>query len=185
MIIKEIPNFPNYVMYEDGNVQNIKTKNFLKMDKKFCYALVNCGKVKRFSIKTLYKLVFNKNFCYDYIEKINDDEVFKDIPGTKGLFQISNYARVKSLKGIYAKILKSFVTTKGYCRIEIEYNGERKKKFVHVLVAETFLEKPQGINIQVHHKNFNSQDNRLSNLEYLGAIDHLRKHNERRAKENE
>ena len=121
MIIKEIPNFPNYVMYEDGNVQNIKTKNFLKMDKKFCYALVNCGKVKRFSIKTLYKLVFNKNFCYDYIEKINDDEVFKDIPGTKGLFQISNYARVKSLKGIYARILKPFLNTKGYYRIDIEY----------------------------------------------------------------
>lgn len=186
MIYKEIPNFPNYVIYEDGRVQNVKTRKFLKQNDRCNFKLTNAqGQKKTVSQKSLYLLVFNKNFCYDFIEKINENEVFKDIPGTNGLYQCSNYGRVKSLKGRYAKILKAFINAKGYYRIEIEYQGERKKKLLHILVAETFLEKPPGDNMQVHHINFNSLDCRLSNLEYLSAIEHLKRHNERRAKENE
>lgn len=101
-------------------------------------------------------------------------EVWKDIPGYEGLYQVSSLGRVKSLpkrkgKGLgYVKdeeILKASVEKYGYARVVLHKDGVRKKCQVHRLVAETFIPHTDCKH-QVNHINCNKADNRVENLEW-------------------
>ena len=93
------------------------------------------------------------------------EEIWKDINGYEGLYQISNLGRVKSFYSGYVKILKLKITN-GYYRIGLRKNGKRKFYQIHRLVYETFIgEIPQGI--QVNHINEVKTDNRLENLNLM------------------
>lgn len=97
-------------------------------------------------------------------------EIWKDIPGYEGLYQVSNFGRVKSLKRIDSlgriskeTILKHDINKKGYFRVCL-YKNNRIKQSVHRLVAKSFL----GVSdLQVNHINGNKNDNRLENIEYV------------------
>ena len=85
-------------------------------------------------------------------------EIWKDIPEYEGLYQVSNLGRVKSKK----KILKPI---KGeYLKVGLSKNGVQTTKYIHRLVAETFLGK---CNLQVNHKDENKYNNHLDNLEWV------------------
>ena len=95
-------------------------------------------------------------------------EIWKDIPGYKGRYQVSNEGRVKSLcyYGFPGKIgiLKSTDGINGYPKVSL------KGKFymVHQLVAMSFLgHKPNRHNEVVDHINNNPKDNRLENLQII------------------
>ena len=104
------------------------------------------------------------------------EEIWKSIKDYDGLYEISNFGRVKSLhKG--TKFMKQFKNRKGYYITQLYSNGNAKTFIVHRLVAEAFLENPFHKE-QVNHINCNKQDNRVENLEWC-TNDENRKHAEK------
>ena len=92
-------------------------------------------------------------------------EIWKDILGYEGLYQVSNYGRVRSLKYGKEKILKQQINTDGYLHIDLYKNKKRKNYNVHRLVTIAFLENPNNYP-QVNHKDENKQNNHIDNLEW-------------------
>lgn len=91
-----------------------------------------------------------------------NNEIWKDIKGYEGKYQISNYGRVKSLNYRNThkeKILTSFDNGNGYLHIGLR-NGNIKKdqRYIHRLVAETFINNPDNLPC-VNHKDENKQNN--------------------------
>jgi hypothetical protein len=103
-------------------------------------------------------------------------EIWKDIKGYEGLYQVSNLGRVKSLgnsKSKKEKILKPFKRGRGYLTVKLFNNNKKKQIFIHRLVAETFIDNPDNLP-QVNHKDENKQNNLLDNLEWCTNKDNAR-----------
>lgn len=98
-------------------------------------------------------------------------EVWKDIPGYEGLYQVSNLGRVKSLprKGKpNGCFLKQPLSNKGYHTVNLCVNGICKCQKVHQLVAKSFLNhKPCGMDLVIDHINNIKTDNRVENLQIV------------------
>jgi hypothetical protein len=95
-------------------------------------------------------------------------EIFKDIQGFEGLYQVSNLGNVKSLNYNHTgkeKILKPAKNNKGYLMVNLYKEGKQKTCKIHRLVAQSFIENPQNLP-QVNHKNEIKTDNASSNLEW-------------------
>ena len=101
----------------------------------------------------------------------NTKEVWKDIPGYEGYYQVSNLGRVKSLARknnmghhLKEKILKpSF--NKGYPRVIFCKDAIRKSFFCHRLVAIVFIPNPNNYPI-INHKDENPGNCCVENLEW-------------------
>lgn len=89
------------------------------------------------------------------------NEIWKDIKGYEGLYQVSSWGNVKGKKGI----LKPYITEKGYLKVGLFKDGKNHKKRVNRLVAEAFIPNPLNLP-QVNHKDGNKKNNSVSNLEY-------------------
>lgn len=89
------------------------------------------------------------------------NEVFKDIKEYEGLYQVSNFGRVKSLDYRHTGKQNIMITRKNKCGYEycnLYKNGVRKTKTVHRLVAETFIPNPENLP-EVNHKDENKVNN--------------------------
>jgi len=99
------------------------------------------------------------------------NEIWKDIIGYEGLYQISSLGRVKSLgndKSKKEKILKNILNGSGYFQVGLYKNNKNIVKRVHQLVAIAFLNhKPCGHKLVVDHINDNQTDNRVDNLQII------------------
>lgn len=98
-------------------------------------------------------------------------EIWRDIQGYEGLYQVSNLGRVKSLKRktinnrcFKERILKTGLETVGYYSVVL-CKEKQKTKTIHRLVAETFIPNPNNYPC-VNHKNGIKTDNRIENLEW-------------------
>lgn len=105
------------------------------------------------------------------------EEIWKDIPGYKGLYQVSNLGRVKSLrrttlatngvKRCYPeKILTPFKNSGGYMVVQLYFRHKNIHKLVHRIIAECFIPNPRNLQ-QVNHKNGIKDDNSIDNLEWI------------------
>lgn len=109
-------------------------------------------------------------------------EVWRDIDGYEGLYQVSNYGRVKSLdryvstkiRGVNTRLHKGRnlslnVTEDGYYHVALCKNGKSRTITVHILVAKAFI--PNQNNYPcVNHKD----ENKLNNFVWVnddGSID--------------
>ena len=121
-------------------------------------------------------------------------EIWKDIFGYEGLYQVSDQGRVKSLERkvrhgrgidltIKERILKPGTDRGGYLRVGLCDGGKQKTFKVHRLVCEAFHENPDN-KPQVNHLNEIKTDNRACNLEWSTAKENCNHgtHNERIAK---
>jgi len=104
------------------------------------------------------------------------NEIFKDIKGCEGVYQISNLGRVKGLsrtiirsngcpQSIKEKILKQSDCGR-YLHIVLSINNIRTTKKIHRLVAIAFIPNPSNKE-QVNHKDFNTTNNSIDNLEWV------------------
>lgn len=92
-------------------------------------------------------------------------ELWKEVEGTNGALLVSNSGRVKSLLR-NGRILKPTQDSKGYLRLRVTINREKRSYKVHRLVAMAFVDNPDG-KPQVNHINGDKTDNRASNLEWV------------------
>ena len=107
-------------------------------------------------------------------------EVWKDIPGYEGKYQVSNMGAVKSLprddkfcKRPYEVILKTFICGSGYQEVILKNNGKRKPKLIHRMVAEAFLPNPSGKR-EVNHIDGDKNNNAYTNLEWVTPSENIR-----------
>lgn len=98
-------------------------------------------------------------------------EIWKEIPGTEGQYQISNYGKVRTVKT--GRVLTPAIDERGYERVCLfKYDRERRYK-VHRLVAITFIPNPDN-KPQVNHKDGNKRNNSVDNLEWVTNEENMR-----------
>jgi hypothetical protein len=103
-------------------------------------------------------------------------EIWKDIPEYEGLYQVSNYGIVRSLKFNKIKILKPAINGNGYLNVVLWDNGVKKTFTNHQLVAYAFLNhKPCGLKLVIDHINNDKLDNKLENLQIVTNRHNVRK----------
>lgn len=96
-------------------------------------------------------------------------EVWKDIEGYEGLYQVSNWGKVRSLdreinhgggniSKIKGKIKKAYKDKKDYLQIKLNKNGFGKSYLVHRLVGIAFLPNPNNLP-QINHKSERKDEN--------------------------
>lgn len=106
------------------------------------------------------------------------DEIWKDVVGYEGLYQVSNFGRVKSLDrlvqrincGCYikkGKIKKQQDNGRGYLTTML-CDGTQKRLYIHRLVAEAFIENPKNKK-EINHKDGNKKNNKAENLEWCSS----------------
>ena len=95
-------------------------------------------------------------------------EVWKDIEGYEGKYQVSDSGRVKSLnyrRSKKEKVIKSWKRKDGYLQVVLCKDGENKNYLVHRLVAQNFI--PNSENLpEVNHKDEDKSNNAVNNLEW-------------------
>ena len=108
------------------------------------------------------------------------EEIWKDVEGYEGIYEVSNLGRVRSLdhkarhvsrmgrefevtyKG---RIRKLWANENGYLFATFKDNGKLKTYRVHRLVAEVFIPNPDNLPF-INHKDENPSNNRVDNLEW-------------------
>ncbi len=96
---------------------------------------------------------------------IKNKEVWASIKGYEGLYEVSNFGNVRSLKYGKIKYLKPAKNQKGYYLVSLYKNGEVKSHSVARLVAMAFIPNPNNYP-QVNHKDENKTNNKVENLEW-------------------
>ena len=103
-------------------------------------------------------------------------EIWKDIQGYEGLYQVSNFGRIKALhkvvshkyagtKTIPECIKKIQKNLNGYSIIVLSINNKPKTFTVHRLVAKHFIHNPEN-KPEVNHIDGDKGNNHISNLEW-------------------
>lgn len=100
-----------------------------------------------------------------------ENEIWKDIIGYEGKYQVSSFGNVKNLNYAQTKIEKIMPCREnrgGYLVVYLCKNGGMKTKTIHSLVGMHFIDKDYKLKgLVVNHINFNKKDNRLANLEII------------------
>lgn len=107
------------------------------------------------------------------------EEIWKDIEGYEGKYQVSSFGRVRSLdrmvptvhnatRMVKGKTLTPWTDRYGYHHVNLWRDCKMKSQQVHRLVATAFIKNPDGLP-EVNHKNEDKTDNRADNLEWCNT----------------
>ena len=113
-------------------------------------------------------------------------EIWKDIEGYEGLYQVSNLGRVRSLGRtiqrrtrwgtmapyrVEGRMLKILSASYNACYVHLfDMNGKSTNHTVHRLVAKAFIPNPNNLS-DVNHKDENRTNNNVENLEWMSHVD--------------
>lgn len=116
-----------------------------------------------------------------------NEEIWKDIKGFEGIYQVSNLGRVRSLDRIVkiksrwgcmterfykGRVLSPGTDTKGYKFVNLKKDGQNSECRIHRLVALAFV--PGNFEgAVVNHKDENRENNIPDNLEWITFADNL------------
>jgi hypothetical protein len=110
-------------------------------------------------------------------------EEWKDIKGYKGIYQVSDMGRIRSLDRIIkyshnridelrkGKLL-AINKCGHYSRVRLAKNGKGKTYLVHRLIAAVFISNPEN-KPQVNHINGDRHDNNIANLEWCTSKENM------------
>ncbi len=125
------------------------------------FAALECENEKlRCENKELTKMAF----------RLNEDlpgEIWRDVEGYEGLYQVSNFVKFKSF---YRDRISILLPNFGgrYATIGLTKNGHCKTFVVHRIIAKAFVPNPDLVNkTVVHRKNNDKYDNRPENLMWV------------------
>lgn len=103
-------------------------------------------------------------------------ECWRSIFGYEGLYEISDFGRVRSFDRVIlrsngisemrpGRIMRSALAGRGYPFVKLFKDGKGKAFYIHRLVAAAFLPFVEGMH--VNHIDFDKTNNRASNLEWV------------------
>ena len=95
-------------------------------------------------------------------------EIYLNIEGFLGIYQVSNLGNIKSLRRKEPIILKPFKDTGGYHRVSLC----GKDYSVHRIVANAFLPKIKNKDM-VNHKDYDKTNNTVTNLEWCNNRENI------------
>ena len=100
-------------------------------------------------------------------------EIWKDIVGYEGLYQISNFGRTKrTYKNSKVKILKPWINRQGYLIVDLCKNSKSKHFPIHRLVATAFIQNPEN-KPEPNHEDGNKFNNHVSNLKWVTKSENI------------
>lgn len=112
------------------------------------------------------------------------EEIWKDVHGYEGYYQVSNFGRIRSLdrdvvhrktggiKLMNGRFIKSSVKKNGYMNIILSKEGVTKNHHPHRLVAQSFIPNPEN-KPHVNHKDGNKTNNYVENLEWVTRSENM------------
>lgn len=115
----------------------------------------------------------------------DNNEIWKSIVGLNGLYEASNYGRIRSVDRIDSmgrvrkgRILSPANKDNGYLYFTASYDGSRKNVYVHRAVFSAFNGIPVNEIDEIDHVNCNKKDNRIDNLEQVDGGENIRRASE-------
>lgn len=96
---------------------------------------------------------------FDHLE----GEIWKNIEGYEGIYEISNYGRIKNVKR--GSLVQHCLNKVGYAVVKLPKEGKRVHHKLHRLIANAFLPNPNNYPV-INHKDEVKANNNLSNLEW-------------------
>ena len=105
-----------------------------------------------------------------------EKEIWKDVKGYEGSYQVSNLGRVRSLERVirgrtyHSKMLAQRMDRYGYLRTTLYKRGKPRTITIHRIVAENFLSKDTEKDT-VNHKDGDKLNNKTDNLEWASWTD--------------
>ena len=113
-------------------------------------------------------------------------EVWKDVTGFEGLYQVSDLGRIKSLprqcwmnskgktyRSVPERIMKSSLIGKGYKMVYLSKDGRVYSRLLARIVAEAFVPNPKN-KPEVNHVDLDKLNCRASNLEWTTRLENMR-----------
>ncbi len=93
------------------------------------------------------------------------DEIWKDIDGFNGDYQVSTQGRIRSFKRKKIMYLKPQLVN-GYERVHLNCDNKKHYLFVHRIVATAFIPNPKN-KPEVNHLDENPRNNNVTNLDWV------------------
>lgn len=95
-----------------------------------------------------------------------ENEVWRDIDGYDGMYQVSDLGRVRSRKYGSWKVIREKKDKNGYLSVMLSKNNNQKRHRVHRLVASAFIPNDDESKTIINHRDECKHNNRVSNIEW-------------------